>query len=555
MMSLRHCTAVLALVSGGLAASVGPAAAQQVEPLPGEATFNIFLRGTDVGREQVNLTRAGSQWVITSTGKLGDVTLNRFELKYASDWQPVELRVETTQAGKDPKTTVLSTSFALTTAINEITLNGVTNSKTDQISARAIVLPGNVFGGYEALAARLANSSVGTEFSTYVSMKAEVKVTVKGIADESITTPAGIVRTRKYELLAHDPSSTFTMTVSVDDRARLARVDMPSANLSVVRSDLAGIAARTLTAKNPSDSDVTIPANGFSIAATMTSPPVMGRLRHPTVVLVAGAGQVERDGTVAGIPILSQLAGALAEQGYLVVRYDKRAVGQSGGRSETVTQRDYAEDLVAIVKWLTRRDDVDDRRIAVVGHGEGAMIAMLAADREKKVGELVLLSASGSTGADLILEQQMRALERMKLPAAEKAEKVALQKQIQNAVITGNGWEKLPEDVRKQADTPWFRSLLLFDPAEALEKIKQPILIVQGDLDTQVPPASAEKLAALARARKKAGPVEVVHVAGVNHILVPAQTGEPEEYPQLKQKTISPEVVSAIVTWLRKSQP
>ena len=139
----------------------------------------------------------------------------------------------------------------MTTAINEITLNGVTNSKTDQISARTVVLPGNVFGGYEALAARLANSSVGTELSTYVPTRSEVKVTVKGIADESITTPAGIVRTRKYELLARDPSSTFTMTVSVDDRARLARVDLPAANLSIVRSDLAGVAATHLDRQEP----------------------------------------------------------------------------------------------------------------------------------------------------------------------------------------------------------------------------------------------------------------------------------------------------------------
>jgi hypothetical protein len=182
MKSLRYCTAVLALTVCGLALGVAPASAQ-VEPLPGEATFTIFIRGTDIGREQVNLTRAGSQWVITSTGRLGDVTLNRLELKYASDWQPIELRVETSQAGKSPKTTVLSTSFAMTTAINEITVNGVTNSKTDQISARTVVLPGNVFAGYEVLAARLANSSAGTELTTYVPTRSEVTVTVKGVAD------------------------------------------------------------------------------------------------------------------------------------------------------------------------------------------------------------------------------------------------------------------------------------------------------------------------------------------------------------------------------------
>ena len=144
----------------------------------------------------------------------------------------------------------------------------------------------------------------------------------------------------------------------------------------------------------------------------------------------------------------------------------------------------------------------------------------------------------------------------MKVPEAEKAQKVALQKQIQSAVIGGTGWESLPEDVRKQADTPWFRSLLLFDPATVMPKLKQPILIVQGDLDAQVQPHNAEKLGDLARARKKdAGPVEVVHLPGLNHLLVPATTGDVQEYPELKQKAISPEVAATITAWLKKSQP
>ena len=563
MRFLRHCTAALALATAAAAALLGQAGGQ-VEPIPGDAMFTIFIRGTDVGQEQVALVRSGSQWIISSTGRLGDFTLNRFEVKYAADWQPIEMHVEGTQAGKPgdkgtPKKLQISTSFALTSAINEITQNGVTNSKTDQISARTVVLPTNVFAGYEALAARLANANVGTELSTYVAAGGEVRVSVKGISEEAVTTPAGIVKMQKYELLVHGgqgTGSTFTMSVSVDGRSRLARLDMPTNGLSVVRNDLAGVAARTLTARNPTDSDVTIPANGFSIAGTITMPPVLGRLRHPAVVLVANAGPLDRDGTVAGIPILSQLAGALAQQGFLVVRYDKRAVGQSGGRSETVTQRDYADDLIAIVKWLDRRDDVDPRRIAVVGHSEGGMIAMLAGAREKKIGSLVLLATSGMSGADLILEQQQRELVHLKLSEAEKAQRVALQKQIQTAVVSGTGWESLSEDVRKQADTPWFRSLLLFDPAAVMPKLKQPILVIQGDLDTVVEPQNAEKLGELARARKKgAGPVEVVHVPGLNHILVPAVTGRVQEYPELKQKAISPEVAETIAAWLKKSQP
>jgi fermentation-respiration switch protein FrsA (DUF1100 family) len=87
-----------------------------------------------------------------------------------------------------------------------------------------------------------------------------------------------------------------------------------------------------------------------------------------------------------------------------------------------------------------------------------------------------------------------------------------------------------------------------------MPRIKQPILIVQGALDTQVPSHHAEKLAGLARARKKdAGGVDVVHLTGINHLLVPATTGEVEEYATLTDRTITPEVAAAIDKWLKKS--
>jgi pimeloyl-ACP methyl ester carboxylesterase len=535
-----------------------PTAAQTAapsQPVAGSASFTIFVRGVDVGREQVSVTRSGSDWILTSTGRIGDVTINRFELRYAADWQPIELHLEATQGDKDAsKKLQLATSFAMTSAINEISQDGVTSSKTDQITARTIVLPRNLFAGYEAMAARLAGASVGAELSTYIPPNGEARVTVKGIANEDVKTPAGIVRTRKFALDIHNLGAPIAVSVTVDERARLARVEIPSSGLAVVRSDLAGVAARTMTARNPTDSDVTIPANGFSIAGTLTKPPVPGRLRHPTVVLVSGSGSVDRDSTVAGIPILSQLAGALAQQGYLVLRYDKRGIGQSGGRSEAATQRDYADDLIGIVKWLAKRDDVDSRRITVAGHSEGGMIAMLAASREKKIGSLVLMATSGTSGADLILEQQQRELERLKVPEAERNQKVALQKQIQTAVISGSGWENVPEDLRKQADTPWFRSMLMFNPADVMPRLKQPILIVQGDLDMQVLSHHADKLADLARARKKdAGPVEVVRLPGVNHLLVKATTGDVQEYSNLTEKRISPDVASTIGGWLKKT--
>ncbi|MCA1559905.1 MAG: prolyl oligopeptidase family serine peptidase [Acidobacteria bacterium] len=137
-------------------------------------------------------------------------------------------------------------------------------------------------------------------------------------------------------------------------------------------------------------------------------------------------------------------------------------------------------------------------------------------------------------------------------PDADRQAKIELQRKIHDAVITEKGWDSLPPAVRKQADSPWFRSLLIFDPVRALKNVRQPILILQGSLDTQVPPHHAERLAQLVRARKKGGPVEVAQLTGLNHLFVQAATGEIAEYPSLKDKTISPEVATMIADWFRK---
>ena len=549
MQLFRHCTVVALLLVGGSGAFAQTRAVSI--PAAGEASFVVYVRGVEVGRVQSNLAQSGSAWVLTSTGRVGDVVLNRFELKYSADWQPIELRLEATQP---PRHFTIASSFGVTTAINELTQNGVTTAKTDQISARTVVLPNNFFAAYEALAVRLSESAAGDVIPVYVVPQAEVNLTVKDVAGETLQTPYGTATMHKYAVALQNPGAAVEATVTVDSRRRFAGLEMPASGLSVVRTDIAGVGTRVQSARNPTDVDVTIPVAGFNLAGTLTTPrgSTEGRLRHPTVLLIAGSGSVDRDETVAGIPIFAQLAGSLAERGFMVLRYDKRGIGQSGGRTEAATLQDYADDAVEIVRWLAKRDDVDSRRLAVAGHSEGGSIAMLAAAKEKKIDSVILMAAPGTTGADLILEQQQHQLEAMKLPASERQQKIDLQRRIHTAVLTEKGWEGVPDDLRRQADTPWFRSVLQFDPARTMSRFKQPVLIVQGDLDTQVPAHHAEQLAALARARKKAGGVAVVHVPGVNHLLTNASTGEVQEYATLAEKHVSPQVATAIADWLNK---
>src|SRR5262249_12761610 len=143
----------------------------------------------------------------------------------------------------------------------------------------------------------------------------------------------------------------------------------------------------------------------------------------PAVVLIGGSGPQDRDERVVGVPIFAGLAHALADAGFAVVRYDKRGVGQSGGRIETATLDDYADDVANVVEWLKRRRDVDQKRIVLVGHSEGGAVALLALKNASDVAAVALVAAPGMTGRDVTLEQQRHALDRANEPEASRKAK------------------------------------------------------------------------------------------------------------------------------------
>jgi len=157
-----------------------------------------------------------------------------------------------------------------------------------------------------------------------------------------------------------------------------------------------------------------------------------------------------------------------------------------------------------------------------------------------------------TTGMDLVMEQQKHALSLMAITDGERRERTELQTSINQAVITGKGWDKIPEYLRRAADTPWFLSFLTFDATKAMKDVRQPILIVQGELDAQVEPKNADLLEAMAKKRKN-GTVDVVKAPGVNHLLTPATTGDVAEYGSLRDKHVAASVTQPIATWLQKT--
>jgi alpha-beta hydrolase superfamily lysophospholipase len=549
-MALSHSIRAFVL----MAATASVAAGQTPASPTGTSNFAVFLRGVQIGTEEISVVRRADGWTIASNGRIGppiELVNRSLEIRYDADWKARALTLESTVRGQELGLRIVITGSTATTHLNNA---GQGTDRTDPVDPGAVVVLNPFFSAFEAVAARLKTAAPGSTIPGYQGAPLPITILVGDSETERIQTVARLIEARRTRVtLSSMGQPALEAEIWGDEAGRLLRVSIPVQGIEFVRDDVASVSTRRVVISREGDEQVKIPANGFNLLGTMAKPAGAAGKRLPAVVLVGGSGAIDRDGTVAGIPIYGQLAQALADAGFLVLRYDKRGIGQSGGRIETAGFAEYAEDLRAAVKFVADRKDVDPKRIAVAGHSEGGAVALLAAAKDKRIAALVLASASGVVGTDLVLAQQKRLLDRMNLSEADKQARIDMQKRIHEAVTTGKGLDALPANVRRQVDNAEFFSILTNDPAKIIPKVRQPILIVQGSLDKLVDPSNADSLAALARARKGTAPVEVVKIPDVNHLLVPATTGEVDEYATLKDKQVSAAATGAIVAWLQKT--
>lgn len=548
---IRNCTCAFLVALGLL-----PAAAQTpATSAPAVRNFTVFLRGVPVGRETLTVRADAAGLTIQSESNLGaplNVVMRRGEVVYRPDLTPVSLTLDATINMKD---VTLRTTFNDGQAISEGTDGGNPVRDTSPLPPKTFVFPDVFFGALEGLGRQLAVvNGLPDDLHAFVAPGVDVTVRVRDADRSRVAVGNMPIDVFRYDLVFATSTGELTASLMTDLNGGLLSFRLPTQGLEVVREDLTTATARTLVFSNPGDEPVSIPSNGFTLAGTLTRPQAAAA-KLPAVILLGGSGAEDRDGYVAGVPIMGQIAGALADAGFLAVRFDRRGAGQSGGRAESATLSDYAEDVRVVAKWLSDRKDVDGKRIAVVGHSEAAWIALLAASRDGRLAAVVSIAAPSQTGAELVLEQQRMELNRLGLTPAEREEKVALQKRIQAAVLSGSGWDGVPADVRRRADTPWFQSLLAYDPAAVLARVKQPLLFVHGQLDKQIPVEHVERLAEIARGTSKSKVVDVVSVRGINHLLVPAVTGDVSEYGTLTDRTVSPDVTRTIADWLARVLP
>jgi uncharacterized protein len=287
----------------------------------------------------------------------------------------------------------------------------------------------------------------------------------------------------------------------------------------------------------------------------------------PAVLLIAGSGAQDRDASTAGHRPFRVLADALTRRGIAVLRVDTRGVGGSTGRHDDAALEDLTADALAAFQYLKTRREIDARRIGLLGHSEGGLVAPLAAARAADVAFVVLLAAPAIPGERMLLAQSLALPHLLGVPEevagrhrdAHRAMFEILKQEPDNAAAG----KKLRERIRAmQGELPpeliarlngeiammvsaQFRAFLAYDPRPTLAALRVPVLVVAGELDPLVAPAA--NLPEMARALKTS--FRIVKLPGLNHLLQPAPTGSPMEYAKIDE-TMAPAALDLIGGWI-----
>ena len=302
------------------------------------------------------------------------------------------------------------------------------------------------------------------------------------------------------------------------------------------------------------------------LAGTFTVP--QGKGPFPAVVLVHGSGPINRDSEVLGHKTFLVLADHLSRQGIAVLRYDKRGVGKSTGNRSEATTLDLAADAEAAVRFLRSRPEVDTRRIGVIGHSEGGLIAPLLASRDPGLAFVVMLAGPGVRGDRLLPEQLALTARARGAPEQAIAKDRVLNQALFAAMVTEPSLEAarakagliLAEAERKgdlpagmgasaleRFGTPWFRALLSHEPTPVLQAVRQPILVLNGERDLQVP--ADMNLSAIRTALQGNKRAVIKELPGLNHLFQTSQTGAIGEYGEIEE-TFAPAALETIGRWI-----
>ena len=318
------------------------------------------------------------------------------------------------------------------------------------------------------------------------------------------------------------------------------------------------------------------------LAGTLSLPLAKGSF--PAVVLCSGFGPQDRYEGLYG-QLLVALARHLVRSGIAVLHVDDRGVGKSTGNFREATSEDFAEDALSAIEYLKSRKEIVSEQIGLLGHGEGGLVASIAAAHSHDIAFVVMMAGPGikgdqvvvgAGGLDLeeglirkdVLTQIRLAQERIFdiikqaedcdwvstriLKEAELFPRLAARIRSEAPQASNVQAERVASAIENQGSffvSPWFRFYFAYDPKTSLTKLSCPVLAIYGAKDIQV--AAQQNVEAVRRALDSAGNRDhtTIVLPNLNHLFQPAITGAISEYTEI-QEPVSAVALDTVSDWI-----
>lgn len=293
--------------------------------------------------------------------------------------------------------------------------------------------------------------------------------------------------------------------------------------------------------------EVTFGRPPFVLPGALTLPEGSGPF--PCVLLVHGSGANDRDETVGACKPFRDIALGLAGKGIAVFRYDKRTYvyAQEIGQSlpSFTIEDEVIEDALEALKFLRAIQEVDSKRIFLLGHSLGGWLAPEIALRDGKVRGVILLAAPARVLHELVPEQAEYLFRRDGVVDESEARQL---EDIQR-VVARISTRALQEDEPVPylgGYARYYYSLMDLTPQESARKLLCPILVVQGGRDYQIGEKDFRVWKEILSTHQDA---TFLWYQACNHLFVPGEgPSTPEEY--MKPGHVDENLIRDLALWI-----
>lgn len=263
---------------------------------------------------------------------------------------------------------------------------------------------------------------------------------------------------------------------------------------------------------------------------------------QPLVIFIHGSGNVDRNGNqgiAANANYLKMLNDSLVERDIAFYRFDKRSATPSNIKFMMADMKfeGFVDDMNLVINKF--KDDKRFSSISLIGHSQGSLVAMLV--DHSHIDKYISL-AGPSDHFDKLFVEQIR---------TQNGDTIANKVQSHFKELKENGnienVDPMLMSLFNKPTQPFLLSWMKYNPVEEIKKLKLPILIINGNKDTQVSPIDAENL-------HKANPKStLVIIDKMNHVLKIIEKDEDNMASLMSPNfKLSEELVDVIESFIKK---